>query len=80
VRIIRSPPAAVAGQESAVQYPITQVEKFPPFRWNKMLFFSVADPGHFGVDPNSSIFVINLEDANKKPSLKVVSNGTGGGV
>ncbi len=44
VRIIRSPPAAVAGQESTVQYPITQVEKFPPLRWNKVLFSSVADP------------------------------------
>ncbi len=29
-------------------------------------FFSVADPWHFGVDPDPGIFFIDLQDAYKK--------------
>ncbi len=29
------------------------------------LFLSAADPWHFGVDPDPSIFIIDLQDANK---------------
>jgi hypothetical protein len=29
------------------------------------LFISVADPCHFGVDPDPAIFVIDLQDTNK---------------
>jgi len=28
--------------------------------------YSVADPCQFGVDPDPSIFIIDLQDANKK--------------
>jgi hypothetical protein len=29
-----------------------------------MVFTSVADPWHFGVDPDPAIFVIDLQDPN----------------
>jgi hypothetical protein len=39
-------------------------------RQRHMLLTSVADPGHFGVDPDAdpdpSVFIIYLQDANKK--------------
>ncbi len=31
-----------------------------------IIIFSVADPWQFGVDPDPAIFVIDLQDANKK--------------
>jgi hypothetical protein len=34
---------------------------------------SVADPWHFGVDPDPAIFVTDLQDANKKIILKKFS-------
>jgi hypothetical protein len=43
----------------------------PIFHWKKCIVpVSVADPWHFGVDPDPAIFVIDLQDAKKKQILK----------
>ncbi len=34
--------------------------------WRAIPLSSVADPWHFSVDPDPSIFIIDLQDANKK--------------
>ncbi len=43
-----------------------QVSLFTDGGGGRFVLISVPDPWHFGVDPDPSVFIIDLQDANKK--------------
>jgi hypothetical protein len=49
-----------------------QHKLFFHLEWDVKLIGSVADPWHFGVDPDPANFIIDLQDANKNKFFKTI--------